>query len=196
LINESILIEKINGGDKDAFRQLFEKYTEKIFYLSLNLTGNHQDAEDLSQEVFIKMYKNIQQFKGEASLGSWLYRITVNTFLNTRNKKSFNIIRKSKNLDKVKIWDEALSGAAVSDNPEESTQSVFIQKHINNALHKLSKKERTVFVLRHYNGIPLKEIAQQLNVSTGTVKSTLFRSLKKLQKELSFYKEEILGEGV
>lgn len=196
MTDESILIKKINCGDKDAFRQLFEQYTKKIFYLSLNLTGNHQDAEDLSQEVFIKMYKNIQQFKGEASLGSWLYRITVNTFLNKRNRKAFNIVRKSKDLDKVNLNNEALSPSAGRGDPVESTQSVFIQKHINTALQKLSKKERIVFVLRHYNEYPLKDIAQQLNVSTGTVKSTLFRSLKKLQKELSFYKEEIVGEGV
>lgn len=196
MIDESILIKKINCGDKDAFRQLFERYTQKIFYLSLDLTGNHQDAEDLSQEVFIKMYNNIQQFKGEASLGSWLYRITVNTFLNKRNRKSFNIIRKSKDLDKLNLSNEALSQGAGREDPEESTRSGIIQKHINTALQKLSKKERIVFVLRHYNEYPLKEIAEQLNVSTGTVKSTLFRSLKKLQKELSFYKEEILGEGV
>ena len=192
MTEESILIEKICSGDKNAFRQLFEKYTQKIFFLSLNLTGNHQDAEDLSQEVFIKVYKNIKQFKGEAALGSWLYRITLNTYLNKINRKAFNIIPKSQDINTVNLSNTGLD----RENPERSTQSVFIQKHINEALQKLSKKERTVFVLRHYNGLPLKEIAQQLNVRTGTIKSTLFRSLKKLQKELSFYREEILGENV
>ncbi len=196
MTNESILIEKISSGDKNAFRQLFEQYTKKIFYLSLNLTSNHQDAEDLSQEVFIKVYKNIKQFKGEASLGSWLYRITVNTYLNKRNRKAFNIIRKSQDIDKINLNNKILPRGSGSHDPEKSTQSVFIQKHINAALQKLSKKERIVFVLRHYNGFPLKKIAQHLNVQTGTVKSTLFRSLKKLQKELSFYKEDIFEGSV
>ncbi|MEJ2629276.1 MAG: sigma-70 family RNA polymerase sigma factor, partial [bacterium] len=112
--------------------------------------------------------------------------------LNKINRKAFNIILKSQDINTVNMSTTGLD----RENPERSTQSVFIQKHINEALQKLSKKERTVFVLRHYNGLPLKEIAQQLNVRTGTIKSTLFRSLKKLQKELSFYREEILGENV
>ncbi|UCE05915.1 MAG: sigma-70 family RNA polymerase sigma factor, partial [bacterium] len=85
---EQVLIECARNGEMGAFRELVERYKKKIYYLSLDLTGNHHDAEDLSQEVFIKAYRNLKKFRGDAKFNSWLYRIMVNTCISQRRKKS------------------------------------------------------------------------------------------------------------
>jgi len=86
--DEQVLIQRARIGEMSAFRELVEQYKKKIYYLSLDLTGNHHDAEDLSQEVFIKAYRSLKNFRGDAKFNSWLYRITVNTCISQRRKKS------------------------------------------------------------------------------------------------------------
>ena len=191
---EKILVERAQNGETAAFRELVEQYKKKIYFLALDLTGNHHDAEDLSQEVFIKAYRSLDGFRGDAKFGSWLYRITVNTNINQHRKKAFSALKAQESLEDMK-WDEnQFIGSNQAVSPDAQAQAGFIQKHIEQAMDRLSTNERCVFVLRHYNDLPLKEIAEIMSISKGTVKSTLFRTLKKLQKELSFYREELAME--
>ena len=178
------LIEKAKKGSSDAFRELVEKYGRKVYYLALDLTGSPQDAEDLSQDVFMKVSQSLHTFRGEANFGSWLYRITVNTNINHHRRKAFHAMKAVESMDE-RSWDQR--GLSASHNPEKSAESSMIQKHIEEALEQLTPRERAIFVLRHYEDMPLKEIAQVLDVRVGTVKSTLFRSLKTMRKYLSFY---------
>lgn len=194
MIEEQVLIERARKGESAAFRELVERYQEKMYYFSLDLTGNHHDAEDLSQEVFIKAYRSLDRFRGDAKLSSWLYRIAVNTNINKHRKKAYSAMKTEENLDTMN-W-ETYSGADVSGNPEEQARAVLLQKHIDEALNRLSMRERCVFVLRHYDDFALKDIAEIMGISNGTVKSTLFRALKKLQKELAFYREEPVLEKI
>lgn len=187
-MQEEKLIERASNGEAAAFRELVEQNKKKIYYLSLDLTGNHHDAEDLSQEVFIKAYKSISRFRGEARFSSWLYRITVNTNINQQRKKMVKVMRKSEDVDNIKL---NIRTNNPDSDPERQTRSSQIQCHIDAALEKLSTKERCIFVLRHYEDILLSDIAEIMSISTGAVKSTLFRVIRKLRKELSFYKNEI-----
>ena len=141
---ERRLIEKAKNGDMSAFRELVEQFQKRIFLLSLDFTGNREDAEDVLQDVLMKAYKAISSFRGDSSLKTWLHRVTVNTCLDRRRVST----RVSYSFDDTEPGD----------------------------------RER--------------EAAQILDRSEGTIKNVLFRSLKKLQKELSFYREELgIGEA-
>jgi RNA polymerase sigma-70 factor (ECF subfamily) len=194
LIDEQGLIERARTGESAAFRELVERYQKKIYYLALDLTGNHHDAEDLSQEVFIKSFRSLDTYRGDAKLSSWLYRITVNTNINQRRKKAFTAMKAQENLDTIH-W-ETHSGTSSLNDPEKQAQAGLIQMHIDRALDELSVRERCVFVLRHYNDFPLNQIAEIMDINQGTVKSTLFRALMKLRKELAFYRDESVLEKI
>ncbi len=180
--NEWHLVKQACSGDKNAFKEIVENNKKKIFYLAFDLTGSKQDAEDLSQDVFIKAFCSLQKFKGNASLSTWLYRITLNSFIDQKRKKS--VLNHSPGWECHPTHDES----PYSGNPETYAESLQIQQHIEQALHRLTPRERSVFVLRHYRGMAGKEVAELLNISQGTVKSLVFRAVKKLRKELSFYR--------
>jgi len=191
LEREKRLVQRAQSGDRSAFRQLVEDHEKKIYGVCYDLTGKHEDACDLSQDVFVQAYQALGSFRGDAKFGSWLYRIAVNLWLNRKRKKSFAFIlfKESNHLDQ-----NFAGGTTSNSNPEQYAESKLMHANIARALTKLSPRERSIFVLRHYEDLPLKEIAEILEIKLGTVKSLLFRALKKLQKELYFYQEEFLRE--
>jgi len=195
LNEERVLVERAQNGEVAAFRELVERHKKKVYYLALDLTGNHYDAEDLSQEVFIKAFQSIQTFRSEGKMSSWLYRITVNTNINQYRRKSFKARKLQESYDELSDSQNRSFGVSQIKDPEESAEAGMIQKHIDQALGRLTPRERSIFVLRHYNDLSLKEIALIHKVKEGTIKSMLFRSIKKLQKELSFYREELVLEN-
>lgn len=187
--DEKVLVERANNGEVSAFREIVERYQKKIYYLAYDLTGNHHSAEDLSQEVFIKVFRSLKNFRGDAKFSSWLYRITVNTWISQYRKKSSTAL---------KLWDDFSDSENKPDfyvpadnhhNPEQFAEASLIQQQIEKALAKLSPRERSIFVMRHYNDLKQKDIADILGITVGTVKSTLFRAIKRLQNELSFYRK-------
>lgn len=188
---ERALVQRIQAGDQTAFRELVEQHKENVYYLALDLTGNHYDAEDVSQEVFIKAYRGIERFRSGAKLNTWLYRITMNTFIDKKRKRTLNVVK----LPATDGDDAAdpldLAGDDVTGNPERELTSSTIEVHIQDALQTLSDQERTVFVMRHYQDMALKEISETLGIAEGTVKSLLFRSVRKLRQRLSFYRDEL-----
>lgn len=193
---ESRLIDQVKNGDISAFRKIMESHQEKIYYLAYDMTGNREDAEDLSQEVFIKAYHSLKKFRGEAKLSSWLYRIAVNTCIDSKRKKKEAPIYFSDNPYEIGHDCLQYSDHNPESNPENLTESELLQKNITQALNRLSPRERSVFVLRHFNDLQLGEISDILNLSVGTVKSLIFRAIKKLQHELSFYRDDFGLEEV
>ncbi len=191
MTDEKVLIQRAQKGETAAFRELVEQNKKNVYYLALDLTGNQQDAEDLSQEVFIKAYRNIKNFRSDGKMSSWLYRITVNTNINQYRLKSHQARKTQESFDELLPSQEHSLGNTPLHNPEKSAESEMIQQHIDVALDRLTPKERSIFVLRHYNDLPLKEIAEIHQVQLGTVKSMLFRTIKKLQKELAFYRADL-----
>lgn len=197
------LVKRAGSGEAAAFHQIVEQNKKKIFYLAYDLTGSIEDAEDLSQEVFLKAYRSIKTFKGNASLGSWLYRITLNAFLDRKRKLSFKMERQQQSLEERVASESLLDGrgsghsanqpkgesAATNETPEKYAQKKQIQVHVDTALEKLTPRERAVFVMRHYQEMPGKQVATLLSISEGTVKSLLYRAIKKLQVLLSDYRE-------
>lgn len=189
---EQVLVERARRGEMFAFRELVERYKKKIYYLAYDLTGNHHDAEDMSQEVFIKAFRSLKNFRGDAKLSSWLYRITVNTAISQQRKKSVSQMQLQASFEEEGRNEVQFSGGETTQNPEKCAEAGLMQQHIEKALQKLSPREKSIFVLRHYNDLPLKKIADILKINLGTVKSMLFRAIQKLRKELAFYKQEFL----
>ena len=189
MIDEHLLVEQARKGEMNAFRQLVELYKVKIYRLAYDLTGNSMDAEDLSQDVFLKAYRSLDKFRGDAKFGTWLYRITVNTCLDHRSKKSLSMITPitiTQHEDDSSTLEQA--GSAIL--PDRAAEASLIQNNIERALEQLTPREKTVFMLRHYHDLPLKEIAETLDISLGSVKTLLFRAIRRLQNELSMYREE------
>ncbi len=193
MIMESALA--ISGGKVESqspdFDRVVQLHQRKIYFLALDLTGNHHDAEDLAQEVFFKAYKSLTRFRGEAGLGTWLYRITVNTNIDRQRKRSEAAMKRQRSWDDEDNPLPPLPDPNPDRNPEKSAEAGTIQRHIDQALNCLSPRQRTVFVLRHYQDLKLREIAALLSISEGTVKTTLFRAIRRLQQELAVYRPEL-----
>jgi RNA polymerase sigma-70 factor (ECF subfamily) len=176
------IVEQIKRKNTDAFRLFVERYQKRLYFMCFDLTGNHHDAEDLSQDVFIKVFRSAHQLRDNQDIEGWLYRIAVNAFLDKKRKRINRILRfwldaEDQNIDSID------SGS--THRPDTATDESLIRHHIQKALKKLSVRERAVFVLRHYQDYSLYEIAQTLSIAEGTVKSLLFRAAKKLRPLLA-----------
>jgi len=174
---EQLLVERVQRREMPAFQELVEKYKQKVYYMALDMTRNHHDAEDLSQEVFIKVFASIKDFRGESKLSSWLYRIAMNTCIDKTRRKRLKL---------VELDETVLEKPSVGGNPQKAMESRSTQQQIERALRKLPPRQRCIFVMRHYNELMLREIAEVLKISEGTVKAQLFRAIRRLQKELGF----------
>jgi len=183
--NDQILIDRFCSGDQTAFYDLVGRYKKKIYYLAYDITGDHHEAEDISQEVFMKVYGALKTFRRDAKMSSWLHQITVNASIDSLRRKSAKPTKSMGEFDHVSTQENLIATTAHNYDPVKTTESAQIQNHISQALQKISPKERAVFVMCHYNGLKLNETAEILNVTVGTVKSLLFRAIRKLRKELS-----------
>lgn len=190
--DETALIRRLQAGETSAFRELVENHKRALFNLAYDLLGNVQDAEDISQEAFVKVYRSIGDFRGEAQLGSWMYRIVVNLCLNRRRKKALSAMELRESFEDDERHQPTPASGHDAD-PEKATEAEMMRQHLRQALEQLSPQQRTIFVLRHDDDLPLAEISKILKISEGTVKSQLFRALRKLQEALSFYKADLVS---
>lgn len=165
------------------FRSLVEENKKTVYYLALRLTGNHHDAEDLSQETFIKAHNAMQDFRHESEVSTWLHRITVNTYLNSRRRKAFGRLRLFGGHRELPITVDDRPG------PERTADSNLLQRYIGAALDELAPRERSAFVLRFYQDMTVPDIADTMAVAPGTVKSLLFRATQKMRDALRPYHE-------
>jgi len=183
-----ILVDRICQGDVSAFQTLVEKYKRKVYYLAYDMVGDHQEAEDVSQEVFIKVYRALKGFRRDAKMSSWIYQITVNSAIDLLRRRKAKPSVNLEDFDHIGFQENpAGTGSAVMD-PEASAVASLFQSRIQQALGRITARERVVFVMRHYNDFQIDEIADVLEVSAGTVKSLLFRALQKLRRELSSFR--------
>ena len=183
MTEEKELIDRLSRGDMSAFRELVEAYKKKMYYFALDMVRDPADAEDISQEVFLKAFRKFKTFKRDAKLSSWLYRIAYNTSIDHLRRKSL-----APEPAEDAILDAASAGfgeSPASADPARTAESRLLSARVEKALQNVSARERTVFLLRHYNDLMLDEIAETMQISIGSVKSYLFRCLRKLKKELA-----------
>ena len=183
-MDENAIIEGMARGEQRAFRELVERFKKKVYYLALDMAGNPIDAEDISQEVFLKVYRSFATFRRGARLGSWLYRITYNASIDHLRRKGASPEAVADELIEAAGGSEAGLPRRGAADPSADLESRQLQDRIAKALEKVSPQEKAVFLLRHYDDLMLKDIASSLGLSIGSVKSYLFRAVHKLQKEL------------
>jgi RNA polymerase sigma-70 factor (ECF subfamily) len=181
------LVQRVQAGDTAAFDLLVRNYRERLFGVVYNLTSNREDAADLTQEAFIKAFRSIGRFQGNASFFTWLYRIAVNTTLSylkkTRRKRFFSFEKLDDEATKAEIVEHFTSG----NSADRATVTSELQEKLNEAIQKLSLKHRTVIVLFEIEGLSHTEIAEIIGCSEGTVRSRLHYAKQQLQSFLQDY---------
>ena len=183
MTEEKELVERLSRGDTAAFRELVETYKKKMYYIALDMVRDPADAEDISQEVFLKAFRGFKTFKRGAKLSSWLYRIAYNASIDHLRHKS--LIPEAAEDAVLDSGRGGFSETRSTADPALTAETRLLRARIEKALTKVSSQERTVFLLRHYNDLMLDEIAETMQISTGSVKSYLFRCIQKLRKELA-----------
>jgi RNA polymerase sigma-70 factor, ECF subfamily len=189
--SENELIRCAQTGDPEAFSLLARNYERRIYSLALHYTRDASDAEDLSQEVWLKAYKAIHTYRGEASFYTWLRQIMINSFINYRRTTRLRLFGRQQS-DAVGIeslsFKEEMNGANVStphaQELEEVTDNKILIEKVMRALGELSAQQRLMFLLKHREGMTYEEIARAFGCSTGTVKKSLFRAVAKLRTAL------------
>ena len=176
------LIRKAQAKDLDAFCALAKRYTRRIYLLAFHYCRNAQDAEDLSQEVWLKAYQALGTFRFDSSFYTWLRRITINTFLNHRRASFF---RRDGQTTAVQLLQLDVEMPAQAESQPENIYNKLLFENVVSALSELTPSQRLAFLLRHYEGMSYEEIAKALNCSTGTVKKGVWRAIGKLRARLS-----------
>jgi RNA polymerase sigma-70 factor (ECF subfamily) len=183
--HDFLLLQRLKEGDDAAFREFVRVNERRLFAFAMQLSGNREDAEDLVQEAFIKAHGMIASFRGESALYTWLHRIVVNLYIDFTRSGRYRTMT---------AWDDERDNDTETaylhspqPSPEARTNAALQQEHLERALQHLSPQQRTVFVLRYFQEFSLEEIAQELGVTVGTVKTQIFRAVKELRERLTFY---------
>lgn len=185
---EASIISRLQAGDITAFDEIFNLYKDMVFRLGFRLLGEREEALDLSQEVFLTIYRNIGAFRGECQLKTWIYRIVINRAANRsrwwrRHKKDMTL-----SLDHMPGEPESKqilkSLPSQERNPYEEVYSLEIEDRIQQALQALPIEQRAAIIMRDLEGLSYEEIAESMRVSLGTVKSRIARGREELRKRL------------
>lgn len=183
--SDILLTRERQASDIADFDRIVDLHRKQVYGLAYQLTGNHEDADDISQEVFIRAYKSIGKFRGGSRLSTWLYRITVNLSVNHLKKKSKH---RHEYTDKD-IPDTSPDSIVLdrSGNPLQDIEAEELAQRIRTAIESLPVEEKVVFVLRVNHDLSYKEIARTIDCPVGTVMSRLNRARRRLRDKLRDY---------
>ncbi len=178
------LVERVQKGDTAAFEELVHRYHRSVYNLALRLTDNPEDASDIAQETFLRVYRNMHTFRGDAELKTWIYRITVNQSSNLLRWWRRRFRHKSITIDTE--YDGRVSERLMSslETPEQATLNTEKRRMIQEALSRIKFDFRVAVILRDIEGLSYEEIGQALGLSVGTVKSRISRGREELREQL------------
>ena len=185
-LDEAALIRAAQQGDQDAFAQLVRVYDQSVLRLALNLLRSPEDAQDVYQEAFLRVYRNLNKFRFDCSFHTWLYRIVTNLCLDQMRKRK---VRKEEPtvVDGSNGPVDRMETAAESrpdGDPQRSLFSGQLRRRIKQVLAALTARERMVFELRHYQGLRLRRIGEILGTTEEAAKNCLFRANQKMRSAL------------
>lgn len=184
---EGDLVRHARRGDLAAYDQLVKRYQERIYATIYHMTANHEDANDLAQDAFIKAYQALKTFKGGSSFYTWLYRIAVNKTINFLKQRKNKYHLSLNDLDFNAENDPDLVALVSHKTPVRDAGLSELQKKLNEALLKLSEPHRMVVILHDVQGMSHEEIAEIAGCNVGTVRSRLFYARQQLQGDLAEY---------
>ncbi|MFN0158441.1 MAG: RNA polymerase sigma factor [Bacteroidota bacterium] len=180
--DERQLIIEAKEGNHQAFRQLVERHMKQAYNIAYGFLHHHELAQDVTQDAFVRVYHALPSFRGDAEFSTWLYRIITNLALNRMKMEKSRVQRFEANGNGELNAISRDSGSA--ENKE-------LRDHVERALHELPTLQRSVVILRHLEGLSTRQVSGILSCSEGTVKTHLFRGLKKLRKRLEYFRTEI-----
>jgi RNA polymerase sigma-70 factor, ECF subfamily len=185
------LVARAAAGDATAFQALVERHRSMVYRVAYQFAGNHHDAEDIAQEVFIKVYRSLSRFRQDAQLSSWMYRIVMNACIDHR--------RRHAPAAAAPFGEEAerkmLNTPEETPGPEERAYAGELGRVLEAEIARLPPGQRIVFVMRHHQGLKLCEIAEALNLAEGTVKRQLHAAVHRLRATLSRASHGVAREG-
>jgi RNA polymerase sigma-70 factor (ECF subfamily) len=187
--NDKVLVERTKDGDASAFDELVRRYSPRVYGLVYNMTSNHEETNDLLQDIFLKAYRSIKGFRGDSSFYTWIHTIGINMTINFLKKRNR---RRGPSLDDVDAHienDPDFIEATSGTDPRREANLSELQKRLNEAMQKLSHDHRAVVTMFDIQGMPHAEISKILGISEGTVRSRLFYAHRQLQN----YLEEFRG---
>jgi RNA polymerase sigma-70 factor (ECF subfamily) len=185
--DEEALVRRVRLGDLEAYDELVRRYQERIYATIYHMTSNHEDANDLAQESFIKAFQALKTFKGGSSFYTWLYRIAVNKTINFLKQRKNRVHMSLDDLDFNAEHDPDLVAFVSDKTPRREAGLAELQEKLNAAMLKLSEPHRLVVVLHDVQGLSHDEIAKIMDCNIGTVRSRLFYARQQLQGYLSDY---------
>ncbi|MFQ6066626.1 MAG: RNA polymerase sigma factor [bacterium] len=183
------LVERFRAGAEEGFRMLVEKYQDRVYHIVYGIVGKKDEADDLSQEVFLRVYRFLHRFKGKSKFYTWLYRLTINVCLTAKRKrknepsKVLSLANSSKYGDDpepIELADESLSPLKVLQDRE-------MAEMIKSAINSLSEILKSTFVLREFEELSYEELARVFQCSRGTIKSRLSRAREQLRRKIEPY---------
>jgi RNA polymerase sigma-70 factor (ECF subfamily) len=184
--DENALIRAAQGGDRAAFEQLVRSYDQSILRLAMNMLRSPEDARDIYQETFLRVYRNLKNFRFDCSFHTWIYRIATNLCLDqlrkrkVRKEESPVVMTPDGTVDRL----ESVAEQRADLDPQKQLLSGQIRRRVKAALAELSPRERTVFELRHYEGLRLRNIGETLGTTEEAAKNCLFRATQKMRQAL------------
>jgi len=184
--DEAALIRAAQEGDQDAFEQLVRAYDQSVLRLAMNILRSPEDAQDVYQEAFLRVYRNLHSFRFDCSFHTWLYRIVTNLCLDqmrkrkTRKEDSSTVTTSEGSLDRM----DSVAEERVEGDPQRHLFSGQLRRRIKEVLAQLSPRERMVFELRHYQGMRLRAIGEVLGTTEEAAKNCLFRATQKMRVAL------------
>ena len=177
------LVRRMQAGERQAYEEFVDSYGPRVHRLVRRHVANPADAEDVTQEIFIDIYRSIDRFRGESALMTWVYRIAVNHCLRAQKRRKGDCLPYDETLDRLPDW---------RPGPSESAVQGELAGQVRGALDQLSGDHRTVVILHELHGMTYTECAEALEIPVGTVKSRLSNAFKRLRVSLSSY---VLGES-
>jgi len=181
------LVKRARGGDLESYDELVRRYQERIYATIYHMTANHEDANDLAQETFIKAYQALNSFKGDSSFFTWVYRIAVNKTINFLKQRKNKTHMSLNDLDFNAEHDPDLVALVSDKTPRRDVNLIELQEKLNGAMQKLSEIHRLVVTLHDVQGLSHEAISKIMGCNTGTVRSRLFYARQQLQAYLSDY---------
>jgi RNA polymerase sigma-70 factor (ECF subfamily) len=188
--DDTVLVERFKRGDESAFKELVLKYQRKVYLLVYSMISDHHEANEKSQEVFLRVYKHLGSFEGSSSFYTWLYRITVNLCIDHYRRKKMKSYEYDDTYRNQPSLQEEIFPVVSSASRETPTGRLLREElaaKIREAMDRLSPKHRQVLVLRELEGLSYQEIADVSGISIGTVMSRLHHARKKMQARLAPY---------
>ena len=185
--SDEVLLRRAQKGDADAFEELMAGQESRMYAIALRMMGNREDAQDCAQEAMVRIYRAMSAFKGQSSLATWIYRITMNTCLDELRRRK---VRKVSSLDSM--LEAGWSPVDTGDTPEEHGLRSEKQEALNAAIQSLPADMRAAIILRDVKGYSYDEISDILDANVGTIKSRISRGREKL-REILVKQSELFG---